>query len=52
MITGGQKQTSVWAANNTREQAARRVAAVVVVMVMMGWRRGEGGMGWRDGWYS
>ena len=44
MITGGQKQTSVWAANNTREQledargGGRRVA-VVMVEVMMGWRR-------------
>ena len=49
MITGGQKQTSVWAANNTREQledargGGRRVA-VVMVEVMMGWRRE------REGW--
>jgi hypothetical protein len=34
MITGGQKQTSVWAANNTREQAGGRAR-----------RREEGGGG-------
>jgi len=39
MITGGQKQTSVWDANNTREQAGgrarRRVARAVEVVVEM-----------------
>lgn len=57
MITGGQKQTSVWAANNTREQAGGRARRREEGGGGDGggddgMAAGEGGLGWRDGWYS
>jgi hypothetical protein len=55
MITGGQKQTSVRAANNTREQAERRAAeggGGDDGDDGMAAGRGRVGLGWRDGWYS
>ena len=50
MITGGQKQTSVWDANNTREQAGGRARRRVARTEGGG---GGGGDGWRrerEGW--
>ena len=51
MITGGQKQTSVWDANNTRAEGGEEVGGGGGDD---GMAAGEGGLGWvwRDGWYS